>query len=71
MKLSDAMINRIRVLICVGIFYVLYQYAGSVFALCFAFYCIMQDMADIASDTEKIVEERSNWMNFLTNRKPF
>lgn len=71
MHISKTIINRIRVLVLVGIFIALYQYVAPVIAFSFALYCILVELADMEEDITNMTEDRKTWKNFLTRRGGF
>ncbi|GAK42132.1 hypothetical protein TCA2_4624 [Paenibacillus sp. TCA20] len=71
MEISKTLINRIRILIMVGIFIAVYHFIDPMWAFGFALYCILVDIADLNEDMDELTEERKTWKSFLTNRKGF
>lgn len=69
------MLQKIRLVFLVGIFYVIYTYSQPVYAFMWALYFILNDLSEVISDIDLLKEEKEDQSqmlrSMLTKRKGF
>jgi hypothetical protein len=69
--INPYLLNRIRIIFILALFYVLYEYTKPVYSFLFIFYMILSDLSDIESDASKLKEDTDKWTSTLIRRKDF
>lgn len=68
--------NKVRILFIIGVFYALCYYLNPVFGAVWVIYFLLNDLNEILAEAEKIqetmdMERADKWKNTLPKRKPF
>ncbi len=71
MQISQTMLNRVRIILTLGVFYALYTYLAPVWGFMFLGYCLLVEIADLQEDVTKLEEDDKKWMSLFTNRRGF
>lgn len=66
------MLQKVRLLFLVAVFWALYTYLGNVWAFMWGLYFILNDLSEVIDDLESMKTERSNaWKGLSHKRKDF